>query len=348
MKKDYRTKSVARWGRARSRLAQVVGLLAGIGSAAALAATSATPALAAPAPPTATISRYMQTVDARMPNIDGVRGVLYNEGCSMGSQAISGLVVLAFGGTGWVGTSTYGTWNWNGQFYNTSQIEAAGRAFLTGYWDCSPSYPQITLALGASNSGNGDSYGHGAAWAAMVHTVQNWINANSYQSQEWAQGAMDFEPGFGTAPQARSWVSGYNSTYHLAYFNFGSADGCFQGRQTDGTNHGCNPGWTQDDEYYLSWGAPPAWSVPEIYRTDGAQATQWENIALYGHYRYNSAIGFSGEMTQLGACQTHGCNSTLNNAPATGWNQLWNATASSGYTSYQPYFKWSTDITWAN
>jgi len=67
-----------------------------------------------------------------------------------------------------------------------------------------------------------------------------------------------------------------------------------------------------------------------------------------GHYHYNSSIGFSGVLTQHGARHSRGCNSRVDDRPATGWNQQWNATASSGYTSYQPYLIWSTDITWVN
>ncbi len=336
------TEQVRRKGAWRTRLTRRLSIVAWLITVA-ISVGSTTSALAAPAMPFTTTSRYLTTVDNRVNT-----GALFNEGCSMGTAAQSGLVVLLFGAAGWTGTSTYGAWNWKKGFYTIAQIREAGKAFLTGYWDCSPYYPTVTLALGVSNDGNGDSYGHGAAWASMINDISAWIGAVGYGKQETIAGAMDFEPGFGSASLARSWVAGYSSTYRYAFYNVGSADGCPTTGQVNGANHGCYNGWTQDDIYYVSWGASTAWAVPEIYRTDGVQAAQWEQISLYGQYHYSSSLKFSGVLTQQGACQSSGCKPTVANSPATGWNQLWNATAASVYTSSQPFLKWSTDITWVN
>jgi hypothetical protein len=68
--------------------------------------------------------------------------------------------------------------------------------------------------------------------------------------------------------------------------------------------------------------AAPAYATPEIYREDGAQAKQWQQISKWATLNGQSRIYFAGSFTQHGACgQVGGC-SGINNTASEGWNQL--------------------------
>jgi hypothetical protein len=55
--------------------------------------------------------------------------------------------------------------------------------------------------------------------------------------------------------------------------------------------------WTQEDIWYVSWGADPAFPLPEIYATDGVNAWQWQQMSLYSYLNHNSiAMYFVGSV----------------------------------------------------
>ena len=151
------------------------------------------------------------------------------------------------------------------------------------------------------------------------------------------------EPSWNGATTTRSWVDGYDSTNTKLMYDVGSADGCPQ--TGDGTKNGtCNNGWKQSDVLYVSWTAPPAVPLPEIYATSGANAKQWQKVKLYGVVSEGRTMDIVGSFTQWNACQeAPPCDGT-NNTPSAGWQQLTDQLNSDARTAETVTF--STDISW--
>jgi hypothetical protein len=308
------------------RTARAIACLAVAGIAAqALPVT----AVAATAPP-ATTSRYMKTTDT---------SVTYNEGCSAGRVLQQGLLVLDFGQPAVSGT-TYGSiiFASNG-FRSTKAVEEAAKSFLAGWWACTPADPSLTVAVGTTNYHGATNYNHGRAWGQMINNIALWLSQKRFSTQESVAGASDLELDWNTAAASRAWADGYTAASTRAYFNYGDAAGC--------PPYGsCDNGWTQDDVWYVSWGAPPAFAFPEIYTTNGSMASEWYRISLYGFSRYGGAIRISGSLTQHQACiDAGGCSGTDNTASA-GWSQLYSKLNADTRTSQS--LDYSSDITWRN
>jgi hypothetical protein len=294
----------------------------------------------AQAAPASTTSRYMATVDGP---------TLYNEGCAQGGAADNGIAVLDFGQP-WVQDGTYGTilFDAAGTFASTADIESAVEQFLRGYWVCSPSSTFLRLGIGTSNYHGATGGGHGQAWASLVDAVGGWISSPpSYASQEAARGAIDMEMGWNTGDASRNWADGYAAATSTPYYNYGDCEGC----PTSGSVLGIpgwtvNNGWTQEDVWYVSYGVPPAFALPEIYLTNGVNAAQWQKLSLYSQVNHGNPIYFLGAFTQFQACIGGGGCPGANNRPSDGWAQLYNALNSDWRTAQQ--LNWSSDITWNN
>lgn len=114
--------------------------------------------------------------------------------------------------------------------------------------------------------------------------------------------------------------------------DYGSADGC---SQTDYHNGTCNNAWTQSNVYYVAWGAPDAFSSPEIYYSSGA--AQWTEISLYGENYVQSPIYFEGPLDAYDLDST-----TYTSAGA--WNKL--IADLNPYTALQPteYMPYSLEV----
>jgi hypothetical protein len=312
------------------RFTRIVACVAVAASAALIPAKGAAAATA----PTATTSRYMKTTDAT---------VLDREGCTAGSTARSGAIVLDFGRPVLSG-STYGTIIFGANsFRSIAQIQAAAQAFLTGYYRCSTSIPRLTLIIGTSNNAGSASavtYNHGKAWSGMVNNVLAWLGQKGYAWQEDVAGGSDMELDWNTASNTRAWVDGYGSIDVRPTYDYGDAAGC--------PPYGsCDNGWRQEDVWYVSWGAPPAWPLPEIYTTNGSMAAEWYRLSLYGYTQHGSRMNISGSLTQYQACIDNGggCSGT-NNTPSQGWSQLYNKLNGDSRTAQG--LAWSTDLTWKN
>lgn len=96
----------------------------------------------------------------------------------------------------------------------------------------------------------------------------------------------------------------------------------------------------------MSWGVATAWPLPEIYRNDGMNAGQWWRISRRSAVAHGGKMLFDASLTQYGACQTRGCDPSLDNTPAQGWTQLQNRLNMDARTA-DPV-EYSTDITWNN
>jgi hypothetical protein len=192
----------------------------------------------------------------------------------------------------------------------------------------------VRVAVGTSNYRGATTYAHGQAWAQMVNRLNAWSVASGISSVVTARGASDMELDWNKPATTRAWVDGYAAAYTGSsyLYNYGDAAGC--------PPYGsCNNGWTQEDVWYVSWGAQPAYPFPEIYTVSGSTARQWYQMSLYGHLRHGQAIEILGSLTQwaaAGYCCT--------NPPEQGWTQLYDLLNADSRTAQSlPY---SSDITW--
>ncbi len=297
--------------------------------------------------------------------------IAYNLGCSLGTQDYntpgtqSRIAIISFGQAWWYDDEFFGrvygsNLHGNDTFVNDSQVEEAAYQFGRGYYICTSSdiTSQLQLAVGTTNywSGAGVShtdYGHGQVWTAMVNRVQNRLVNAGYSSQSNAHGGMDMELDWNTPSNSRAWINGFasNAITRRSYFD-GDAAGCPEST-APGLGASCNNGWKQDDLWWVTWGAAPAYPIPQIYFSTlpRRQAYQWKNVSLYAYLYKTGKISFQGSLTQYYACfpsfPPPDCKSESveTNTPAAGWDQLFNALASDSRTS-QSTLTWSTDIRW--
>lgn len=269
-------------------------------------------------------------------------------GCAEGNEATNfgpaeGVAILAFGQP-WYNAST-GEWgvnifDANASFIPLSKVEYLTKQYLQGFWNCTPPFgPTIDVVAGTSNYQGYTGYDHGYNFATMVSNVSQWLLDSGYTSQLFVVGGIDAEPDWNSPAATRAWADGYTSKYlsssrRAPYYNFGSCDGCSWG------NFYLNNGWTIDDVWYMSYGAPPAWPIPEMY-VSGVNNWQWQWVSKWAKQNKGNRIHFLGSLTQwqaAGNCCT--------NTPGQGWSELYDALNSDADTAQD--LRWSTDISWAN
>lgn len=293
------------------------------------------------------VSYYMNTVNTT---------TLYNMGCALGNAREGGsapqdnLVILDYGQPQ-LRNGVYGSWDFSGSYRTVTQIRNAALEYARGFYLCvsNNTTARLKVAVGTTNyadfskgAGMTDAEvtGHAKAWANMVDAINNDIVARGYNSQTSAVGAADIEVGWGKSVTARRWVDGYETVNSWPIYDFGDAASCLQSGTTK-TSDWCVGDWYQDDLWYIAWGLPSAWAVPQIYREDGAQAKQWQQISKWGTLNGKSRIGFQGSLTQHGACGS-GCSGT-NNLPQEGWTQLRDKCAADAATALSA-LRFATDI----
>lgn len=340
-----------------------------------------------PAPPYAT-SLYIQNPTAtELYNLGCAQGL--RDRNLPGQQ--DNLVVLAFGKMWKTGNEyylrTYTNPNTNTRTNLTfAQVENLARQYLLGYLSCSDGESLLALGIGSNNYDDMNidndiwkfspdqpllrqtAYAFGQRFADTVHNLNNWIIAGGYASRLWALGALDIEWAgresdgrywWNTPYVTGGWVEGFNanSRGRELYLNYGACVGCpitpsltwVFSTVRDANNVAMD--WSQGDVYYVSWGAPPALPLPEIYRKDGYLARQWQAVSLYGALYKGGKMTFAGAMTQYQSCQQRsGCIFTnpaynLNNTPEEGWAQLYDYLNRDPRTA-QPVLRWVTDIRW--
>lgn len=298
-------------------------------------------------PPNATTSRYIQTLDPTK---------LYNQGCAQANKNPNGIVVLDFGGprnqNGIYGTKLVGV----SGFVSTTQIADAVKWWMQGFWNCSPPSANMTVGIGTNNcstaagpntcnpGGGNVSAGHGLAWEQMVKSINDWIITSTYTSKLTVAGANDIELSWSSPQEARAWVDGFFAnapTEKFALYNFGACDGC---PYLASQNWVLPNGWVKQDVWYVSWGAWTTYPLPEIYLTNGWNASQWYLMSVWSYTNHVSSMNFSGSFTQWQACQDVGGCASTGNTPAQGWTQLYNYL--NGDTRTAQPLNWATDITW--
>lgn len=219
-------------------------------------------------------------------------GCLQGEADARISPHPNSLVILDFGGQLADGS---GSLLINGTAVSNAQVAAIAEAFSHGYWYCTGDDLTSTLwlGIGTNNSYYDVSASGGATWARVVAAVAASNHANGYDSQVVAEGANDIEPDWESVADSRAWVDGYAAQTSSFYVNYGSADGCPDDTYLDAF---CSNGWTQDDVWYVSWGARTAQALPEIYAP--VNAGQWTMIGREGAWYHGSSgkIQFSGPL----------------------------------------------------
>jgi hypothetical protein len=267
-----------------------------------------------------------------------------------------------------------------GTFTSLSTITALAEAFASGYYNAlgNNKTDHARIIVTTSNGttmcgGNQVTYGHGRAWAQMINTIATWIVAQGYSGQVDVAGGSDMELDSATWPptapcgaggnlvwagpaDTRQWVDGYASVFPRRYlYNLGDAAGCRQSGTT-ATPARCNANWTQEDVWYVSWGADPSVPLPEIYQNPSAP--QWQQVSLYSYLnsqrRNGGAMVFSGALTEFQACYPNPnvltspdptCNPAF--TPQHGWQKLHDTLNADNRTAQQT-LPWSTDVKWAS
>lgn len=225
--------------------------------------------------------------------------VAENVACAQARKVRQGVVVLSFGRQKAGGSSGFGTWL---SYTTIARVAAAWAKGLarcgTGRWE---------VAIGTSNSGGVTDYNGyfgGARWARAVAKARKLSDQRVRIS-----GAVDLEPGWGPARQARAWVNGFVKTSSARLWNFGSADGCPQSVSSDVT---CGFGWSMDDVLWVSSGAGRnVVAMPQIHTVRGSQARQWAVLASRA-VRRGVALRLGAITVQTAACAqvSEGCGHT--------------------------------------
>lgn len=321
-----------------------------------------------PLPPAFSTSYYVQlgAHDSQSKRLAAMRTL----GCNIGQleNSIPGaqdhIVILALGQP-WTSGNKYqisffrppGVSDWFEP--NLEDVDVLIENFLDRYWDCKDQNSKITIALGVNTYGNfgipiggpsayaDEAWGHGYYFARLIERLSNWLEENNMSQRIELAGALDSELNFNPPIIAREWVDGFfHANIGKLLYNFGTCEGCPVTPRTGWS--GAN-GWTQEDVWYVSWGAGPVMPLPEIYAVNGVHAKQWKYLNWYAANVKNSKMVFAGALTQYQACQqVGGCgagNLAVNNPPSEGWWQLYNE-LNSDPTTAQSFLPWSSDMRW--
>jgi hypothetical protein len=236
----------------------------------------------------------------------------------------SGRMSLFFGAPTVV-SGTYGATAWSRPDMRIADIQNTVKAVIRGYAYCRSNRSFVLqIGVGTSNSaidGRTTSWlhAHGAAWARGVRDLAAWANTY-YPGVAQVFGAWDPEPGYSSFSKADAWINGYDATSgRRAMFVNASADGC-SWRRAD--NSACDNGWNQWAMWHVAWQHDPSLPIPQIYRTDGIQATQWKYIDLWGTLAKGDGMYFYGVLAQSGACSQVGGCAGIDNTPHEAHDQL--------------------------
>ena len=268
--------------------------------------------------PARTISIYESTTNA---------AILQNQGCKAAHQA-PGLIILDWGQPVYFGNNTYGTYDFGGNDDTDTAIMHAVSNFAQGVWNCRIRSTNIALGIGESNYFSDHAlplttsawYADGQQWGILVNTVQSFLNNNHYNNVVGANGAGDLEVEWENFTLTSSLVNGYNNVTRHAYFDFGDD----------------SPGWwTNYQVWYVAYGAPDNFPLPEIYYNADA-VYDWEALDVWACRYEGGPMYFKGTMSEYVA---------HTNSPARAFADMYNAEASNSCTASDlPGMIFSTEI----
>jgi hypothetical protein len=303
-----------------------------------------------PPHPVESLSYYIQTLSN-----------IYDLGCSAGSSAASNpepsnvFLFLDYGKPYRDINMVLGTKIYSQAFVSIDQISASVVSFALGFYQCTTN-DTVKIAVGTNSSGGTVTdliaNSHGVAWANLIIGINNQLQ-NSYPyvlNRVEVVGGNNIEPDFNPTYVPLHWLQGYNSVANRkSLYVIASAAGCSETYPPDEPESGyrspgsCNNGWTQDDIYYVSWGAPSSLPFPEIFDPQNANANQWYRIGLYTKLSHNTTMWFRGSMTEFAACQQQQpC--AGDNSPSTGFAQLYTRIDNDPHRRIGNNMTWATDM----
>lgn len=310
--------------------------------------------------------------------------IFYKQGCDQANLGQGDVVVILDFGDPMIQNNVYGTYLPSSNYFvSLSDIAAASEKFMSGYWDCSESFPyaHLTLAIGTNNTRDvGQS--HGKEWAIKMNDLAYWVSRLgctnpagsfpcSYNRRISVTAAIDIEDFCDKRdsqevckqkrlirqPLTVQWAESYANNTYVRYFNYGTCEVCDLSATPPSLDLRHIPNEGHDFIWYVSWGIPNAYVIPEIYQRDSFNAYQWRNVSYYAatctgnckpaQLGRSGRIYFSGVLTQWQACRGKpSCDvDRIDNLPWIGWKQLYDALRVTNYTD-QGNIGWSTDITW--
>jgi hypothetical protein len=286
-------------------------------------------------------------------------GLLYSLGCELGTRdkntpgAQDSVAVLAFGYPRCFAGGGYGANLFGFGPASTGNIRTAVEYFARGYYACSDTdrFSNLVIGVGTSNyQGSNDvcntqakATDHGKAWSGMVRDLNQWALNQGILHQVQFYGANDIELDWNTPAWSRAWVTGFEQVSGNFMLHFGDAAGCpYEAYPHWSCGTANYPGWTPEDVWYVSYGAPSALPLPLIYLTNGVHAKQWAYLSRYSVINHGFRMDFTGVFTQWAACQQNGnCRST-DNTPQAAYQQL--TYELSKWPTTAQYLRWQTDI----
>lgn len=292
------------------------------------------PRTAASTPPQPTTSYYVFGAYLRDCGAGSTTACpLYNDGAN---EANPGITVLDFGAPCFnPNTLAYGTQLFNARNCTAdSDLVPLAQAWIRGYQSTHAATAPMIVALGTSNSLTGadppsfalspaQMSASGAAWyGGLIRPVMNWASGLGALTI-WA--ANDIEQSSSgdwyDAGTTRAWFDAYQSATGLS-----GRQSCAAGTAALLANYGdyvpSAPSWTANDVYYVSWGAPVACALPEIYYS--SNASEWSQLNQWANSHSLPPIQFTGVMSEDG--------SSAQGQPlsaADSWNALMSATGQS-------------------
>lgn len=227
-------------------------------------------------------------------------------------------------------------------FASLAEIQDAAKAYIFAYWNNTQSdAPRRTIALGTSNSGSNVTRAQGEAWAQLVQSVDSYVRIEGFSSRIAVLGANNIELGFNSYDVTIEWVNGYIGTTTRPFLNVGACEGCPDRLNPDRVP---NNGWTVANIWEVSDG-PQRVALPQIYRTDGVSARQWQYVSKQKYLTTGDDIVFNGAFTQQRACQDRPACEGTDNTPENGWTQFWLELNNDADTT-QPFLSNLTDVRW--
>lgn len=299
--------------------------------------------------PMVSTSYYMTTTNTEL---------AYNLGCELGNRdqkeygAQDSVAVLSFGfprcfDDGGFGANIYG---WGPA--RLEDVRTAVKQFALGYYACTGTDNDSNLVIGVGTNNlprscdtEAKATAHGAAWAKMVHEINQWAVNKGIFHQVQIFGANNMELGWNTPAWTRAWIAGFEQVDGNFLLDFGDLAGC---PYEDNPQWGCGTSsfreWTMEDAWYISYGAPSALPLPLIYLTTGVHAKQWAYLSQYSVKQHGYRMDFSGVFTQWTYCQQFGWCYMTDNTPDEAYNQLIHELAKIPETAQD--LRWKTDIRW--
>ena len=110
---------------------------------------------------------------------------------------------------------------------SVSDIESRVHQFAAGFYNCATSGAYVNVIVGTSTSSSpsgSPTYAHGAAWAQMVNSAENWITSPpSYAAHVEAQGGSDIEIHFNCLHHGFELSAGLRQREQFEHVHFGDA-----------------------------------------------------------------------------------------------------------------------------